>query len=131
MPTDRREEGMNVEERLKVCELIEAVIGADGVIADAERELLQRIVTRFGLPERPSQRPPPSDLGRTTTTLRSMALEDQPRVMALLVDAAVADGFVTPEERALLLASAATLGIEATALEDRIAWRLRSKSPGA
>ena len=43
---------MDVEERQKVCELIEAVIAADGVVADAEREFLRRIVERFGLPER-------------------------------------------------------------------------------
>jgi hypothetical protein len=50
--------------------------------------------------------------------------------MALLVDAAVVDGKVAPEEHALLLASAASLGIEACALEERIAQRLRSNAPG-
>ena len=49
--------------------------------------------------------------------------------MALLVEATVIDGRVDPQERALLLASAAALGIEATALEERIAWRLRAKRP--
>jgi tellurite resistance protein len=48
--------------------------------------------------------------------------------MALLVEAAVADGRIEPEERALLLASAASLGIEAGTLEDRIARRLRASS---
>ncbi len=122
---------MDVEERYKVCQLIEAVIGADGVIADAEREFLRKIVKRFGLPEREDSPVSASDYGRTTSTLRGLAPDVQPRVMALLVEAAVADGKVDPEERALLLASAATLGIEATALEERIAWRLRgSKPPG-
>jgi hypothetical protein len=36
----------------------------------------------------------------------------------------VADGVVEPRERALLLSAAAALGIEATALEERIARRL-------
>jgi hypothetical protein len=50
--------------------------------------------------------------------------------MALLVEAAIVDGSVAPEERALLLASAASLGIEACALEERIARRLKSNVPG-
>ncbi len=117
---------MDVEERYKVCQLIEAVIGADGVIADAEREFLRKIVERFGLPEREGGPATASDFGRATTTLRGLASDAQPRVMALLVEAAVVDGTVDPQERALLLAAAATLGIEATALEERIAWRLRA-----
>ena len=117
---------MDVEERQKVCELIEAVIAADGVVAEAEREFLRRIVERFGLPERTAGPVSANDLGRTTTMLRALAPDVQARVMALLVEAAVIDGRVDPQERALLLASAATLGIEATALEERIAWRLRA-----
>ena len=119
---------MDVEERYKVCELIEAVIGADGVIADAEREFLRKVVERFGLPARAGDTIIENDAGRTTSMLRTLAPDVQPRVMALLVEAAVIDGCVDPEERALLLASAATLGIEATALEERIAWRLRANA---
>ncbi len=122
---------MDVEERAKVCELIEAVIAADGVIADEERDFLQRVVDRFGLSESDrADRVVMSDLGRTTATLRTLAPDVQTRVMALLVEAAVVDGKVVPEERALLLASAAALGIEASALEERIARRLRSNVPG-
>lgn len=114
---------MNIEERQEVCELIEAVISADGVIADAEREYLRAILERFGLPPRENvgRRP---DVGRITGKLRALDPDVQTRVMALLVDAAVVDGKVDPRERALLLASAASLGIEATALEERIARRL-------
>lgn len=122
---------MNVEERHKVCGLIEAMIGSDGVVDAAEREYLHRIVARFGLPARELGAATESDFGQATTTLRSLAPDDRPRVMALLVDVAVADGHVDPRERALLLASAAALGIEATALEERIAWRLRAAAPGA
>ncbi len=117
---------MDVEERNKICQLIEAVIAADGVVDDTEREFLRRIVERFGLPAREPAVLSENDFGRTTTTLRALAPDVQSRVMALLVEAAVVDGRVDPQERALLLASAATLGIEATALEERIAWRLRA-----
>lgn len=119
---------MDVEERHKVCELIEAVIAADGIVAEAEREYLRRIVARFGLPER-EEVSEPRDLGRTTTMLRELTPELRTRVMALLVEAAVVDGHVDPQERVLLLASAAALGIDATALEQRIVGRLSSIPP--
>ncbi len=124
-------ERMDVEEQVKVCELIEAVIAADGVVNDAEKEFLRKVVSRFGLPERTPVPTTQSDFGRTTQMLRNLPSDVQARVMALLVDAAVIDGRVDPEERALLLASAASLGIEATALEERIAWRLKANAgPG-
>lgn len=122
---------MELEDRNKVVELIEAMISADGVVADEEREFLRRVCERFGLSESDrADRLVTSDPGRTTATLRNLAPDVQTRVMALLVEAAVVDGRVEPEERALLLASAATLGIEAYALEERIARRLKSNVPG-
>ena len=122
---------MSPEEQAKVIELIEAMIGADGVVVEEERAFLRRVVDRFRLsPEDRADGVVASDPGRTTLTLRALEPDAQMRVMALLVDAAVVDGCVAPEERALLLASAATLGIEATALEERIARRLKSGIPG-
>jgi uncharacterized tellurite resistance protein B-like protein len=120
------------EEQLKVVELIEAVIAADGVVVEKEREFLLRVIERFRLSAADrADRIVTSDAGRATATLRTLAPDAQVRVMALLVDAAIVDGCIAPEERALLLASAATLGIEAAALEERIARRLKSTPPGA
>ena len=122
---------MSPEEQAKVIELIEAVIAADGVVVEEERAFLRRVIDRFGLsPEDGAGGVVASDPGRATTILRALAPDTQMRVMALLVDAAVVDGVVAPEERALLLASAATLGIDAAALEERIARRLKSGVPG-
>ncbi len=120
---------MDVEDRYKVCQLLETIIAADGEITDSEREFYRRVVERFGLPEREVGPFSQDSVGRTTTTLRALAPDVRLRVMVLLVDAAVVDGRVDPRERALLLASAATLGIEATALEERIASRLRASAP--
>src|SRR5579864_6576357 len=113
---------MDLGERYKVCRLIEAIIRADGVVGDDERAFLQRIVERFGLPTYEWESTE-INFGATTATLRTLPPDAATRVMALLVEAAVIDGRVDPEEHALLLASAATLGIEATALEERIIWR--------
>jgi uncharacterized tellurite resistance protein B-like protein len=117
---------MDTEERHKIVQLIQTMISADGEVTQVEREFLQRIVERFGVSEREASPFSENDFGRSTNTLRTLAPDVRIRVMALLVDAAVIDGVVAPEERALLMASAATLGIEATALEERIAGRLRT-----
>jgi uncharacterized tellurite resistance protein B-like protein len=122
---------VELEERAKVVDLIKCMLAADGVVGDEEREFLRRVVGRFGLSDDDrTGRVVASDPGRAMATLRGLAPDVQARVMALLVEAAVVDGKVAPEERALLLASAATLGIEAYALEERIARRLKSNVPG-
>ena len=122
---------MEVEERATVVDLLKAMLAADGVVTSEEREFLRRVVGRFGLSEEHrTDRVVARDPGSIMATLRGLAPDVQSRVMALLVEAAVVDGKVTPQERALLLASAATLGIEASALEERIARRLKSNVPG-
>jgi uncharacterized tellurite resistance protein B-like protein len=119
------------DEQEKVIELVEAMIAADGVVVDEERAFLRKVIERFRLSaDERADRVVASDPGRATTTLRELAPDAQVRVMALLVEAATVDGCVAPEEHALLLASAATLGIDAMALEERIARRLRSVVPG-
>ena len=121
---------MELEERFKIVGLLEAVVAADGVVSDEEREFLRRVVDRFGITEHDrADRPVMGSPGEAMAALRGLPQDVQTRVMALLVEAAVVDGVVAPEERALLLASAASLGIEACALEERIAQRLKSNVP--
>jgi tellurite resistance protein len=117
---------MAIEERQIVRELVEAILCADGSVSEAEREYMRGIAKRLGLP--PSEGGRPTDVGQATTKLRALAPDIQKRVLAILVDAAVVDGHVDPQERMMLLAAAASLGIEAIALEERIAWRLRANN---
>ena len=122
---------VELEERFKIVGLLEAVVAADGVVSDEEREFLQRVVERFGITEhdRDAHVVASSSPGEAMATLRGLPQDVQTRVMALLVEAAIVDGSVAPEERALLLSAAASLGIEACALEERIARRLKSNVP--
>jgi uncharacterized tellurite resistance protein B-like protein len=122
---------VDAEERAKIVGLIEDVIATDGVVSVEEREFLGRVLERFGMTDTDrAERIVPSAPGTSVATLRALAPDVQMRVMALLVEAAVVDGCVAPEERAFLLASAAALGIDAQALEERIARRLKSSVPG-
>lgn len=121
---------MDAEQRGKIVGLIEDVIAADGHVSDEERDFLRRVLERFGMSSDARDEIVASAPGSSVATLRALDPDVQMRVMALLVEAAVVDGCVAPEERAMLLASAASLGIDAQALEERIARRLKSSVPG-
>ena len=113
--------------RAKVSALLEAVVAADGVIRPEERDFVRRAATRWKLPE-PDAPLSLRNLGTATEVLRALEPAAQARVLALLVDAATVDHDIHPQEHALLLAAAASLGIEATALEERILQRLKTPS---
>lgn len=115
---------MNDEMRAKISALLEAVVTADGVIRPEEREFVRRAATRWKLPE-PEAPLSLRTLGAAIEVLRTLDPAAQARVVALLVDAAAVDGDIDPREHALLLAAAASLGIEATALEERLNQRLK------
>lgn len=115
--------GMDNELRAKVSALLEAVVAADGVIRPEERDFVRRAASRYKLPE-PDAPLSLRNLGTATQALRALDESAQSRVLALLVDAAVSDRELEPREHALLLAAAAALGIEATALEERVIHRL-------
>lgn len=118
---------MDQELRAKVSALLEAVVAADGMIRPEERDFVRRAASRYRLPE-PDAPLSLRSLGSATEALRALDTSAQSRVLALLVNAAVVDGELEPREHALLLAAAAALGIEATALEERVIQRLRAGS---
>jgi uncharacterized tellurite resistance protein B-like protein len=115
---------MDVEMRAKVSALLQAVVAADGVIRPEEREFVRRAAIRWNLPE-PDAPLSLRSLGTATEVLRALDAGAQVRVLAVLVDAATSDHHLDPREHALLLAAAASLGIEATALEERLLKRLK------
>jgi uncharacterized tellurite resistance protein B-like protein len=116
---------MDTEMRAKVSALLEAVVAADGVIRPEERDFVRRAANRWKLPE-PDAPLSLRNLGTATEALRALDTSAQARVLALLVDAAAVDHDVHPMEHALLLAAAAALGIDATALEERLLLRLKT-----
>jgi uncharacterized tellurite resistance protein B-like protein len=116
---------MDDQMRASVSSLLEAVVTADGVIRPEEREFVRRAADRWRLPE-PEAPLSLRNLGSATQALRALDPSAQARVLALLVDAAAVDKNLDPREHALLLAAAAALGIEATALEERLVQRLKA-----
>jgi len=116
---------MENEMRAKISALLEAVVAADEVIRPEEREFVRRAAARWKLPE-PDAPLSLCNLGTAMETLRALDSNAQARVLALLVDVAAVDGDLDPREHALLLAAAAALGIEAVALEERLARQLEA-----
>jgi uncharacterized tellurite resistance protein B-like protein len=116
---------MENEVRAKVSALLEAVVAADGVIRVEERDFVRRAAARWKLPE-PEEPLSLRNLGTATRVLRELDRDAQARVLAMLVDAAAVDHNLDPREHALLLAAAAALGIEVTALEERLRQRLNA-----
>lgn len=121
---------MDDETRATVSALLEAVVTADGVIRPEERDFVRRAAHRWKLPE-PDAPLSLQNLGSATEALRALDPAAQARVLALLVDVAAVDGHLDPREHALLLAAAASLGIDATALEERLLQRLKTPAPSA
>jgi len=113
--------------RAKVSALLEAIVTADGVIRPEERDFVRRAANRWNLPD-PDAPLSLRTLGSATEALRALDPTAQVRVLAVLVDAAAVDHHLDPREHALLLAAAAALGIEATALEERLLQRLKTPS---
>ena len=120
-------QAMDDEMRAKVSALLEAVVTADDVIRPEERDFVRRAAHRWKLPD-PQEPLSLRTLGSATEALRALDPAAQARVLAVLVDAAVVDHHLDPREHALLLAAAAALGIEATALEERLLQRLKTPS---
>jgi uncharacterized tellurite resistance protein B-like protein len=84
------------------------------------------VCARFALAPDEWERLAPVDAGIASAELRLLPPALQGKVMALLIEAALADGVVEPRERVFLLLAAAAFGIDAHAVEQRIAARLES-----
>ena len=97
------------EEQVKVISLIEAVIAADGVVAEEEREFLRRVIERFRIAEedRPD-RIMPSDPGRATATLRALAPDAQDLWLINGGQSTILQAGLTPSALVLRTETAAT-----------------------
>lgn len=115
---------MDMEDRRRICRLVAGIIVSDDHVAEAEASFLRRVYVRFRLPAEEAAEVVPIDAGAASNALRLLPDRVRAKVVALLVEAAIADGIIHPQERAYLLVAAAALGIEGDVMEKRIAARL-------
>jgi hypothetical protein len=118
-------------ERRMLCRLVAGILLADDHLADDERQFLHRVYARSGVPAAEWDAIQPIPVGEASAALRELPKEVQSQVAALLVEAAVADGVIDARERVYLLVVAAAMGIDAVAMEQRLARRLEALSERA
>lgn len=117
---------MDVSDRQRICRLVAGILVADEEFTETEEAFLRRVCTRFGLPADEWDTLTPMDPGAASAELRQLPPDVQARAMGLLIEAALADGVVEPRERVFLLMAAAAFGIDAHAIEARLAARLET-----
>jgi tellurite resistance protein len=107
--------------RRQVCRLIAGLVVSDDDLDAQEDAFLERLLARFGIPS--SERDsifPIVDRSEATEAMKALPPEAQQEAMALLIEAAAADGKIVAEERAYLDTVAAVVGLDAVALDAKI-----------
>ncbi|MCC6521537.1 MAG: TerB family tellurite resistance protein [Polyangiaceae bacterium] len=113
---------------LQICGLIAGVLASDGHMHAHEASFLQRVRTRLGLP--PGARVAPVlDRDDAIGKLRGLPEEVRKETLELLIQAAAADGKVSPAERALLDAVAGELQVPAAELDVRLDSAIATSRP--
>jgi uncharacterized tellurite resistance protein B-like protein len=116
---------MDAELARRICRLIAGIVVSDEDLAPKEDEFVDRMLVRFGIPV--AEREcifPIIDASDAATAMRSLPAENQREAFALLVEAAVADGSVAPEELTYLETVAEVIGLSKDDLSDRLSQAL-------
>lgn len=119
---------MDEATRIQICGLIAGVLSADEHMHASEASFLQRVRTRLGL-SKGARVMPVVDRGEAIAKLRAFSEDVRHETLALLIEAAAADGAVVPAERAFLGVVAGELRVGADALDERLAAALADVRP--
>lgn len=103
-----------VNERVARCLLFAKVLAADGIMTENERAFLDRAMTKMGLS--PEERRRVIDLegwDDAEAALGALPKDEKEALMSDLVDAASADGRLSPLEAQMVKRIGAALGVQA------------------
>lgn len=95
------------------CLLVSKVLVADGMMSDDEREFLAGMMTKLGLSE--EERKQVIELqgwDEAEPIINQLSAEEKRGILELLVDAASADGRLSPHELAAVKRVSAALGLD-------------------
>lgn len=98
--------------RVAKCLLLSKVLAADGIMTENERAFLDTAMNRLGLA--PSERRSILDLegwDEAEAALAGLSASDKHELVSELVDAAAADGRLSPLEMAMVKKISAALGV--------------------
>ena len=95
------------------CLLVSKLIVADGMVTDDERAFLDALMQQLGLSEAERRRVVALEgMAEAETTVRGLPTEERRAFVDLLVDAASADGHLSPHEMKLVKRMSSALGLE-------------------
>lgn len=120
---------MDQETSRTVCRLIAGIVVSDDDLDATEDAFVDRMLARFGLP--PEERGaifPILDRSEAAEAIRGLSADVQKEALALLVEAAAADGKIAKEEREYLVAVADELRVPAAELDRRLEAALASNA---
>ena len=101
-----------MEQRVAHCHLIASVLAADLVMSDSERAFLDRTMTKMGLTEdERDQVMHYEGADGAEATMRALPEDDRRRLVDDLVQAALVDGKLRPEETAIVKKITLALGL--------------------
>jgi uncharacterized tellurite resistance protein B-like protein len=112
---------MNREDAIKVCRLIAGLVVTDDDLDDREDAFIERMLARFGIPS--SERDlifPIVDASEAAAALRELPKDTQQTAVDLLLQAAVVDTKIAPEERTYLETVADAVGMARADLDKRL-----------
>lgn len=94
--------------------LVSKVLVADGMVGDEERAYLESIMTRFGLDaDERKQVIELEGMDEAEARMLELSVEERLDLIELMVDAAAADGHLSPHELATIKAVEKALGVDA------------------
>lgn len=109
--------------RHNVCRLIAGLVVSDDDFAPEEEAFIERLLVRFGVSDRDAIFPIIAH-DEAAGEMRALPAAVQEEALALLIEAAVADGRVADEERAYLGVVGEAMGLDAAAIDARLAAAL-------
>jgi hypothetical protein len=123
---ERKGGPVDAQLRTTVCRLVAGLVVSDDDFSPEEEAFIERMLKRFDIDDRATIFPI-VDRSEAAASVRVLPAAVQEEAMATLVEAAVADGKVVEEERVFLLAVGEAMGLQAAAVDRRIAQALGKK----
>lgn len=110
---------MNAESRHNVCRLIAGLVVSDDDFAPEEEAFIERLLKRFGISERETIFPIVAH-DEAAAEVKALPADVQQEALALLIEAAVADGRIADEERAYVRVVGEAMGLDAAAVDAKL-----------
>jgi hypothetical protein len=114
---------MDAELRTTVCRLVAGLVVSDDDFSPEEELFIERMLRRFEIDDR-ALIFPIVDRHEAAASVKTLPASVQEEALAILVGAAIADGKVVDEERGYLHAVGQAMGLDAAAVDQRIAAAL-------